>query len=130
MICSKAKRSDLPVAIYIQNATMGSEIQAALTSEEKQLFQSHSEISSRYQQERNEYAQKAAGTGQSASYHSDNRRLEAELQDLQDEITRLRRVAATYYLIYLRRREEVPCEVQCKNLCQRPSGYLVPQGRR
>ena len=29
---------------------------------------------------------------------SDNRRLEAELQDLQDEITRLRRVAATYYL--------------------------------
>ena len=151
MICSKAKRSDLPVAIYIQNATMGSEIQAALTSEEKQLFQSHSEISSRYlnnlnqlmrlahtyglseylvtvlkefvkradrhlqgeeyiqidtvsleqqlhQQERNEYAQKAAGTGQSASYHSDNRRLEAELQDLQDEITRLRRVAATYYL--------------------------------
>lgn len=50
------------------------------------------------QQERNEYAQKAAGTGQSASNHSDNKRLEAELQDLQDEITRLRRVAATYYL--------------------------------
>lgn len=35
---------------------------------------------------------------QSAPEHSDSKRLEAELQDLQDEITRLRKVAATYYL--------------------------------
>lgn len=151
MICSKAKRSDLPVAIYIRNAAMGSEIKAALTQEEKQLYQSHSEISSRYlnnlnqlmrlahtygmsedlvtvlvefvkradrhlqgeeytpidtvsleqqlrQQERNEYAQRAAGTGQSVSGRNNGKQHEAELQNLQEEITRLRRVAATYYL--------------------------------
>lgn len=151
MICSKAKRSDLPVAIYIRNAAMGSEIKAALTQEEKQLYQSHSEISSRYlnnlnqlmrlahtyglseemvavlkefvrradrhlqgeeyipidtvsleqqlrQQERTNYTQRAAGTVQSAPDHRDSKRLEAELQNLQDEITRLRKVAATYYL--------------------------------
>lgn len=151
MICSKAKRSDLPVAIYIRNAAMGSEIKAALTQEEKQLYQSHSEISSRYlnnlnqlmrlahtyglseemvavlkefvrradhhlqgeeyipfdtvsleqqlrQQERTDYAHRVAGTVQTSPDHSDSKRLEAELQNLQDEITRLRKVAATYYL--------------------------------
>jgi len=47
-ICNNAKRTDLPVAIFIRNAALGTEIKAALTQEEKQLYQSHSEISSRY----------------------------------------------------------------------------------